>query len=275
MPVRLRPSRRSLAWGVAALTGVPLLARLASGASAGPIEIADMRWTDVAEAIARGTRTAIVPTGGLEQNGPHMIIGKHDRVVRWAACRLATELGHALVAPVVSYVPEGDYDPPSGNMGVPGALGVSPAVFEGVLDGIARSLKAGGFTTICFMSDHGGSVKPQAAVAARLNEEWRGIVRVIDVSAYYSDELESSYLRSQGETEATMGQHGGIADTSELMAAYPEGVDMARLPTSPDDLARLGASGDPRRATLERGQALMQLRIDAAARQVRAAMATT
>jgi creatinine amidohydrolase/Fe(II)-dependent formamide hydrolase-like protein len=273
----LRPGRRGLVRvvvaGAAALLGVGLLARKPSRAAVGTVEIADMTWMDVRDALAQGTRTVIVPTGGLEQNGPHMIIGKHDHVVAWAARRIALELGNTLVAPVVSYVPQGDYDPPTGHLRFPGTMGVSVPAFESVLDGIARSLKAGGFTTICFMSDHGGSVAPQARVVARLNTEWHGHgPKVIDVSAYYSDELEDNYLHAQGEKDPDIGQHGGIADTAELMAVYPEGVDMSRLPSAPSALGALGASGDPRRASFARGDALMALRIDAALRQIRTAM---
>jgi creatinine amidohydrolase/Fe(II)-dependent formamide hydrolase-like protein len=232
-----------------------------------------MTWTDVRDALAQGARTVIVPTGGLEQNGPHMIIGKHDHVVAWAARRIAMQLGNTLVAPVVSYVPEGNYDPPSGHLRFPGTMGVTEQVFEGVLDGIARSLKVGGFTTICLLSDHGDSIAPQARVAARLNAEWHGSgARVIAVGDYYSDDLENGFLHAQGEQDPDIGQHAGIADTSELMAVYPDGVDMSRLPRSTTALAPLGASGDPRRATFARGDALMALRIDAALRQIRMVM---
>jgi creatinine amidohydrolase/Fe(II)-dependent formamide hydrolase-like protein len=266
----LRPRRRDLAWGAAALAGTALFLRKPSRAAVGTIEIADMMWTDVRDALAQGYRTVLVPTGGLEQNGPHMISGKHDHVVAWAARRIALQLGNTLVAPVVSYVPQGKYDPPEGHLRYPGTMGVTPEVFEGVLDGIARSLKAGGFNTICFMSDHGGSVAPQARVAARLQAEWRGQgAKVIDVSAYYSDALEDGYLHAQGEADPNIGQHGGIADTSELLAVYPEGVDMSRLPATPSALGSLGASGDPRRASFARGDALMALRIDAAVQQIR------
>src|SRR5262249_1967952 len=48
------------------------------------IEIADMTWVEVRSAIARGYTTVIVPSGGIEQNGPHMILGKHDLIVRFA-----------------------------------------------------------------------------------------------------------------------------------------------------------------------------------------------
>jgi creatinine amidohydrolase/Fe(II)-dependent formamide hydrolase-like protein len=93
--------------------------------------------------------------------------------------------GHTLVSTVVSFVPEGSYDPPEGHLRIPGTIGVSEQAYEQVLDGVASSLKAGGFKTICFIADHGGSLKPQAEVAARLSREWseQG-VRVIDVSDY-------------------------------------------------------------------------------------------
>src|SRR5262245_36264876 len=78
------------------------------------VDIADMTWVEVRAALERGYTTVIVPSGGIEQNGPHMIIGKHDHLVRAGAHRIASELGRTLVAPVVSYVPEGTYEPPSG-----------------------------------------------------------------------------------------------------------------------------------------------------------------
>ena len=235
------------------------------------VEIADMTWVEVRSAVARGYTTVIVPSGGIEQNGPHMILGKHDRIVAFAARRIAKELGNTLVAPVIPYVPEGRYDPPEGHLRFPGTIGVSEQAFAEVLDGIARSLKAGGFKTICFIADHGGSVKPQAEVAARLSKEWaEDGVRVIDVSDYYADEAETNYLLAQGESRSAIGQHAGIADTSELMAIDPEGVDLSRFANAPFALELNGVSGDPMRATIERGRALLDIKIEAAVRQIRA-----
>ena len=235
-------------------------------------EVADMTWIEVRDAIQAGFRTVIVPTGGLEQNGPHMVIGKHDRIVAWAARRIAAELGDALVAPVVSYVPEGGYDPPTGNMAWPGTIGVPPDVFAGVLEGIARSMRAAGFGTVCFVSDHGQSIEPQAEVAARLTQEWgaKG-PRVLAVDSYYADAAETAYLRQQGETTEAIGQHATISDTSELMAVHPGGVDLSRLPPAGAALASLGSFGDPRRSTIARGDAMMKLKVDAAVAQIRAA----
>ena len=248
----------------------PLTARL-DAPLPDTVEIADMTWVEVRSAIAHGYTTVIVPSGGIEQNGPHMILGKHDRIVRAMAGRIAAQLGKTLVTPVIPFVPEGDYDPPQGHLRFPGTIGISEQAFAEVLDGVARSLKAGGFKTICFIADHGGSVKPQAEVAARLSKEWapQG-VRVIDVSDYYADEAQTGFLRSEGETPASIGQHAGITDTSELMAVHPQGVDLGRFAQAPFTLEPNGVSGDPMRASAGRGKALIDIKVQAAVRQIRA-----
>jgi creatinine amidohydrolase/Fe(II)-dependent formamide hydrolase-like protein len=265
-PGRFAMGRRYLAFLGAGAVGATLAAwRQPAQALTTTREIADMTWIEVRDAIRAGLRTVIVPSGGLEQNGPHMVIGKHDYIVRWAARRIAAELGDALVAPVVSYVPQGGYDPPTGNMQWPGTIGVPPEVFAAVLEGIARSLKDAGFQNICFIADHGPSIAPQAAVAARLTQEWGGDgPRVIAVDSYYADAAETGYLRGLGESEAAIGEHATIADTSELMAVHPEGVDLSRLKAG----GGLGVVGDPSRSTIARGEAMMALKVRAAVAQI-------
>ena len=90
-----------------------LLAATTAFAQTRSVFTEDLTWMEIRDAIAAGKSTAIVYAGGIEQNGPHMILGKHDQIVAWTAERIASELGHTLVAPVVSYVPEGDYAPPT------------------------------------------------------------------------------------------------------------------------------------------------------------------
>jgi creatinine amidohydrolase len=237
------------------------------------VEMADMTWVEVRSAIQRGYTAAIVPTGGIEQNGAHMVLGKHDYIVRRAADRIARELGRTLVTPVVSFVPQGSYDPPSDNMLFPGTLGIPESVFAQVLEGIARSLKLAGFKTICFIGDHGGNQASQATIAAKLKDEWTGQgMTVLHVSDYYVDDAQIGYLREKGETAATMGNHAGIIDTSELLAVHPQGVDLARLAALPLNPEPTGHSGNPSRATAAYGTALLDIRINAAVRQIRAAM---
>ena len=214
-----------------------------------------MTWLEVRDAVSAGSRIAIVPSGGLEQNGPHMVIGKHDYIVAWAARRIAAELGNALVVPTISYVPQGDYDPPTNNLVFPGTIGVPTAIFAGILEGIARSLKLAGFESICFIADHGLSMAPQAAVAAKLTANGPARARKSSsIDSYFADAAETAYLRAQGETDAAIGQHATLSDTSELMAVHPEGVDLSRLPSSVSSFASVGAFGDPRRSSIPRGR---------------------
>ena len=58
------------------------------------VDMADMTWVEVRSAIERGYDVAIVPTGGIEQNGTHMVLGKHDYIVRSAANRIAQTGAH-------------------------------------------------------------------------------------------------------------------------------------------------------------------------------------
>jgi len=258
--------------GLSATVGVALALLVAHRPLTAPlpntVDLADMTWVEVRSALDRGYTTVIVPSGGIEQNGPHMILGKHDYIVRTAARRIAAELGRTLVAPVVSYVPEGGYNPPTGHMRFPGTLGVPEAVYANVLEGIARSLKTAGFKTICFIGDHGGSQAPQAEVAARLSKEWADNgIRVVHVDAYYSDAAQIALLERQGESRKSIGSHASIIDTSELMAVHPEGVDLSRL--SAFTLQQTGIDGDPRDASAERGRELLSLRIAAAVQRIR------
>ena len=181
----------------------------------------------------------------------------------------AREAGRTLVAPVVSYVPEGEYDPPTGHMRFPGTLGVPEPVFAGVLEGIARSLKAGGFKTIVFIGDHGQSQGMQAAVAERMSAAWvKDGVRVVHIGAYYDDKAQIKMLLAEGRSLEAIGQHASIIDTSELLSVHPKGVDLSRyrrIATEPT-----GVSGDPSVASPERGMSLLDMRVKAAVAEISA-----
>jgi creatinine amidohydrolase len=266
------PRTRFLIAGAALLVAVALLPGRLSAQLPASVEMQDMTWVEVRTALDAGYTTVLVPTGGIEQNGPHMILGKHGYIVAEAARRIAKDVGHTLVAPVVAYVPEGAYDPPSGHMRFPGTLGVPDPVFAGVLEGIARSLKAGGFKLICFIGDHGQSQAAQADVAKRLTAEWaKDGVRVAQIGSYYDDKAQIARLIAQGRTREEVGQHASIIDTSELMAVAPKGVDLSRYRAAIEDT---GVSGDPTTASAELGASLLQMRIAAAASEIRALQAT-
>src|SRR6184192_4003484 len=67
--------------------------------------IEDLTWMEVRDALKDGKDTVIVATGGVEQNGPYLVAGKHNIVLRATTEAIAGKLGKTLVAPIVPFVP--------------------------------------------------------------------------------------------------------------------------------------------------------------------------
>lgn len=272
VPVTVRGSRRRFLMLGLATAGCALLLRRSASAGAPPpsVFLEDLTWIEVRDAVASGMTVALVPTGGTEQNGPHMVLGKHNAIARDAAGEIARRLGNALVAPVIAYVPEGRLDPPEGHLRFPGTLGVSEATFAAELGDAATSLALAGFTLICFVGDHGGSQPVQADVAQRLTTAWRARgVRVANLGRYYAANGQEDWLKAHGFTPREIGSHAGVLDTAELLAVEPAGVRAGLLSPRTWPFGATGVAGDPSRATAEIGQALMELKIAAGVAETR------
>ena len=164
----------------------PCAAQAPSVPQPASVFLEELTWTEVRDAIAAGKTTVIIPTGGTEQNGPHMVLGKHNYLVKYKAGEIAARLGNALVAPVMAYVPEGDVNPPTGHMRYAGTITTPQDVFVKVLEFAARSFRQHGFVDVVLVGDSGGNQEGQRIVAAALNSEWASTpVRVHHITAYY------------------------------------------------------------------------------------------
>src|SRR5258706_12756950 len=216
-----------------------------------------LTWEEVRDAMAAGKTTIIIPTGGTEQNGPHMAIGKHNVRVAANADAIARRLGNALVAPVIAYVPEGEIDPPAGHMRFPGTISIPDPVFRQVLEYAARSLKQHGFRDIVFIGDSGPNQDGQNAVTAKLNAEWAGSkTRVHAIPGYYRGDPEgdAAIMMSRGIKREQIGDHAGPRDTSQMMAVDPTMIRNSKI-VAPD--GKNGVQGDPRGSSAEIGRALI------------------
>jgi len=228
-------------------------------AGAAPTELEELTWTEVRDRVAAGSTTILIPIGGTEQNGPHMVLGKHNARARFLANAIAQRLGNALVAPVIAYVPEGAVTPPAAHMRYAGTISIPDAAFEAILESAARSFKQHGFRDIVFLGDHGGYQKSELKVAERLRREWASdpSARVHALTQYY-EASQGPYiaaLKKRGMSDAEIGTHAGLADTSLALAVDPALVRAAELPRArAKDAPSDGVAGDPRRATRELGQ---------------------
>ncbi len=217
-----------------------------------------LTWTELRDRVAAGSTTVLVPIGGTEQSGPHIVLGKHNVRVRVLADEIAKRLGNALVAPVIAYVPEGSITPPAAHMRFPGTISVSDATFDALLASTARSFKQAGFKDVVFLGDHGSYQKNEDKVAQRLNREWANdpSCRVHALLDYYrvTQTAFVDALRSKGFSDGEIGLHAGLADTSLALAVDPALVRLDLLAKVGSSDKALGVSGDPRRATAELGQ---------------------
>lgn len=248
----------------------------AARAAAPPVALEDLTWTELRDRVAAGATTAIVPVGGTEQNGPHMTLGKHNARVAALARRIASELGDALVAPVVAYVPEGGTSPPTSHMRFPGTITIPDGAFQAVLVSAGRSLRLAGFRDVVFLGDHGGYQKALRAAAETLNREWRSTsVRAHAIAEYYAA-VETAYpeaLRARGFRAEEIGTHAGLADTSLALAVDPRLVRAEKLAPGAKPAASEGTYGDPRRASAELGQIGVDLAVAASVQAIRRATA--
>jgi creatinine amidohydrolase len=219
------------------------------------ISLEELTWTEARDAVKAGATTIILPVGGTEQSGPQMALGKHNTRVRILAGRIATTLGDALVAPVVAYVPEGSISPPSGHMRYPGTISIPDAAFRSMLEGAARSFRQSGFLHVVLIGDHGGYQNDLKDVAAALNREWAGTTaRAHFIDTYYKV-TQTAYvqaLRAKGLSDAAIGSHAGVADTSLLMAIDPSMVRTDKLDSASGSAT--GITGDPRASSAAFGQ---------------------
>jgi creatinine amidohydrolase/Fe(II)-dependent formamide hydrolase-like protein len=231
----------------------------------------ELTWNEVRAAIDSGTTTILVPTAGTEQNGPHIVLGKHNSRMKVGAERIARALGNALVAPVMAYVPEGNIDPPSGHMRRAGTISIPPEVFGSVLEYTARSLKVHGFTDILFIGDSGPNQPVMKQVAEKLNIEWESEeARVLFISEWYAcgSRFIEKYLIPRGETPETIGRHAGLTDTALSLAMAPDDVRTSNMSIG-KGMDVDGVSGDPTRATVETGQMLYDFMFEATMTQIR------
>ena len=212
--------------------------------------IDELTSPELAARVRNGATTALIPIGGTEQSGPHLVLGKHNVRVKALCAKIAASLGNTLIAPVIAYVPEGSVDPPSSHMRFPGTITVPERTFESVLEYAARSLRASGFRDVVFVGDHGSYQRNEQAVAARLNRDWAGTPARAHALPEYYRAVETQYrdaLRARGHSDAEIGTHAGLADTSLALAIDARLVRAAEL-ASPNADARHGVHGDPRRA---------------------------
>src|SRR3989442_9545833 len=227
-----------------------------SGKPPDTVMLEELTWAEVRDLIAGGVTTVIIGTAGTAQKGPPMGGGGHKFVMEYTGDKIARALGKTLVAPVVTYVPEGNWENPTGHMSKPGTITLPDDRFVELLVNAGRSLKAGGFKTILLIGESGGNRNGMRMAADKLHELWKGSdARAFWVDEYYTETHadQSKYVTEKlGVPADKIGGHANILDTSELLFVNPKHIRRTRL--TGNDYENNGVNGDPSKSTPELGQ---------------------
>ena len=231
--------------------------------------IEELTWMEVRDALDAGKRTAIVASGGIEQNGPYLATGKHNVVLRGACEGIARALGDALCAPILKLVPEGAIEPPSGHMLFPGTLSLREETFEAVLEDVASSLHAHGFEHVIFIGDSGGNQAGMEAVADRLAQRW-GPRSVLYVPEFYRYRELIAHMENDLGVKQTAddGLHDDAAITAMMIAIDPQTVRFDQRVAA--GLTTInGVSITPEEELAELGRKLLAWRVETTVEAIR------
>ena len=187
--------------------------------------IEEMTWMDVRDALAAGKTTAIIPTGGVEPNGPWLVTGKHNYVLQANCDAIARKLGNALCAPIVKFVPEGNIERKSSHMASPGTISMREETYRAVLTDIAHSLRQHGFKTIIYIGDSGGNQPGQRYVADSLNKLWNADPMVLHIQDYYTYNKVGEHMGKKiVEDSVGDGLHDDPIITLNMFATDPKSI---------------------------------------------------
>lgn len=183
------------------------------------LRIEHLTSAEIAEAIAAGSRTAILPLGAIEQHGPHLPLSVDSDHADALAVRIAHRLGGALVLPTIKV----GYSPH--HLGFAGSLSVRPSTLEAICLDYCSSLAAHGFSRVVLFSGHIGNYPImrdfEQQLAAALTPDLQVIV-------YKDSAAILKAWREAAQSVAGLGSHVGghadVAETSVMLVLHPKRV---------------------------------------------------
>jgi creatinine amidohydrolase/Fe(II)-dependent formamide hydrolase-like protein/2-keto-3-deoxy-L-rhamnonate aldolase RhmA len=232
--------------------------------------IEDLTMMEVRDLLQAGKTSALILTGGIEENGPYLTTGKHNNVLRVMGESIARSLGNALVAPIVTLEP--------GNperVRTPGTVFLSQETYRAVLSDMATSLKTQGFKHIFFLGDSGGNQKPMQEVSLALNARWTedpSGAKTYFIPEYYNyEEVEKFQGEALGIHEQLEGLHDDYYISSIVMVHDPKDVRMDERVKAGKFIIN-GVSLAPAAKTIENGKKIVAFRTEKTVAAIKKAM---
>lgn len=186
------------------------------------ILLENLTSNEVADFLADGYTQIIVPTAGLEQNGPFIPLNKHKIIATAFSERIARKLGKTLVAPAIDFVPEGPRSPAAGHMRFAGTISVDEEVFVALVKQVVESLAAHGFRSILLVADSAGNLAGLEQVTKSLRGRFGKDVHVRFIQNFYSYPALRKSIRDWGYEKEQNPYHEELAFTAQLAVFAPQ-----------------------------------------------------
>ena len=226
----------------------------------------------------KGRAIVILPTGAIEQHGPHLPVGVDSILGQvWLSLALP-QVSNEIPVYVAPPVTIGKSDE---HKGFPGTLFISTTTFGRLLRAVTKQLKSWGFNNLAIFNTHGGNIsiirytlrEIQVEFGLRaflLRPSWRPpLSEQEETYGFHANEFETSCMLEMTE---------GLVDMSKAVCEYPAHIKDAgelRPEDAPatfawatQDLSKTGIIGDASAASFEKGKDWVEKYASSLARQI-------
>lgn len=236
------------------------------------MELCDLTWKDARE-WAKRDPVVVVPTGSIEQHGPHLPL-KVDIAHADHIARKVCEKTNMLVTPPLNFGYSETWKR------YPGTISFSQKTFRAALRDICNSLIRGGFRKIFILNGHNGNLIAIQAVIHELVDNTEEEIQLGCGTYIFMAKEECDKI---GENFSD-GPHANETETSTSLALFPELVKMEeaeKVSTDykmrkiinfdqgatfmnrwPDSTVHHGVYGNPSLASARKGNAYIEAFID-------------
>ncbi|PWJ86273.1 creatinine amidohydrolase [Pseudaminobacter salicylatoxidans] len=239
---------------------------------------AELSWADYDARVRGGDTPILLPIGSMEQHGHHMPMNVDVLLPVEFARRVASRIG-ALVAPPFTYGYKSHQKSGGGNH-LPGTTSLDGATLVAALRDVLKEFARHGVRRICLFNGHfENSWFIIEGIDLALRElKWSGIddMKVVVLSYWdFVDKDTINRLYPKGFPGWEI-EHGGVLETSLMLALYPEQVRLERAidhapasfppydvyPPKPEWTPASGTLSSPKEASAEKGEILLQVCAD-------------
>ena len=196
--------------------------------------IEELTQPELRDMLRDGYTTALILTGGVEDNDDNLAMGKHNVNNKLLGEMIARRMGKTLVAPLVTLEPGNAGD--NVQLGRAGPM-ISQATYRAVLYDMGNYLRSMGFKEIYYMGDSGGNAGGMRAAADSLTKVYTGNEQPVyfkhipeyynhtsHVQPYIQNELKIAEGIQIGASNGTDGLHEELGIDATMALADPQSI---------------------------------------------------